>query len=81
MEFDKETPETVQAHFGVLRKGIISKENYTNYYKSIVDKRPEDSDTNIGMKRIYQDLLLEEKQHVERFSELILKWENRLKQF
>ena len=81
MEFDKETPETVQAQFGVLRKGIISKENYTNYYKSIVDKRPEDSDTNIGMKRIYQDLLLEEKQHVERFSELILKWENRLKQF
>ena len=81
MEFDKETPETVQARFGLLRKGIISEENSANYYKSIVDKSPEDSDTNIGMKRMYQDLLLEEKQHVERFRELILKWENRLKQF
>ena len=58
MEFHKETPETVQAQFGVLRKGIISEENYANYYKSIVDKRPADSDTNIGMKRICQYLLL-----------------------
>ena len=79
MEFDKETPETVQAQFGVLRKGIISEKNYANYYKSIVDKSPEDSDTNIGMKRMYEDLLLEEKQHVERFRDLILIWENRLK--
>ena len=53
MEFDKETPETVQARLGVLRKGIISEENSANYYKSIVDKSPEDSDTNIGMKRMY----------------------------
>jgi rubrerythrin len=81
MEFDKETPETVQARLDVLRKGIISEENSVNYYKSIVDKSPEDSDTNIGMKRMYDDLLLEEKQHVERFRELILIWEHRLKQF
>ena len=65
----------------MLRKVIISEENSVNYYKSIVDKGPEDSDTNIGMKIMYQGLLLEEKHHVERFRELILKWENLLKQF
>ncbi|MBC8287359.1 MAG: hypothetical protein H8E42_07780 [Nitrospinae bacterium] len=81
MESDKETPETVQARLDVLRKGIVSEENSVNYYQTLVEKTLEDSDTNIGMRRMYYDLMSEEKKHVDRFHELIGEWENRLKQF
>jgi rubrerythrin len=81
MESDKETRETVQARLDVLRKGIVSEENSVNYYQTLVDKTPEDSDANVGMRRMYHDLMLEEKKHVERFRELILEWEQKLKEF
>jgi rubrerythrin len=81
MESNKETPETVQARLNVLRKGIVSEKNSVNYYKTLIDKTPEDSETNIGMRRMYYDLMLEEKLHVKRFEDLILKWENRYKTF
>ena len=81
MEYDDETPETVKARLEVLRKGIISEENSVNYYQTLIDKTPEDSDANIGMRRMYYDLMMEEKLHVKRFYELILKWENRYKTF
>ena len=81
MEPDNETPETVQARLDVLRKGIVSEENSVNYYQTLIDKTPEDSDANIGMRRMYQNLMLEEKKHVERFRELILEWEQKLKEF
>jgi rubrerythrin len=80
METNKETPTTIQSRLEVLRKGIISEENSVNYYKTLIDKTPEDSETNIGMRRMYYDLMLEEKKHVERFQELISKWEQNLKE-
>ena len=46
MEYDDETPETVKARLDVLRKGIISEENSVNYYQTLIDKTPEDSDAN-----------------------------------
>ena len=49
MEPDKETLETVQARLDVLRKGIVSEENSVNYYKTLIEKTPEDSDANIVM--------------------------------
>jgi len=80
MEPDKETLETVQARLDVLRKGIVSEENSVNYYKTLIEKTPEDSDANIGMRRMYSCLMLEEKKHVERFRVLINEWEQRLKE-
>jgi rubrerythrin len=80
MEPDKETPETVQARLDVLRKGIISEENSVNYYQTLIEKTPEDSDANIGMRRMYSDLMFEEKKHVERFRDLINQWEKLLKE-
>ena len=79
MELDKETLETVKARLDVLRKGIISEENSVNYYKTLIEKTPEDSDANIGMRRMYSGLMLEEKKHVEHFRVLINEWEQRLK--
>jgi hypothetical protein len=51
------------------------------YVKTLsVKKTPQDSDANIGMRRMYSDLMFEEKKHVERFRELINEWEQRLKE-
>jgi rubrerythrin len=80
METNKETLATVQSRLDVLRKGLISEENSVNYYQTLVDKTPEDSEANIGMRRMYHDLMLEERNHVARFQELILKWEQTLKE-
>ncbi|MBT3510392.1 MAG: hypothetical protein HN472_12715 [Nitrospina sp.] len=80
MENNKETRATIESRLDVLRKGIISEENSVNYYNTLIDKTPEDSEANIGMRRMYIDLMAEEKKHVERFQELILKWEQNLKE-
>ena len=81
MENDKETLKTIQARLDVLRKGIVSEENSVHYYQTLIEKTPEDTESNIGMRRMYSDLMLEEKKHVERFRELISKWEQKLKEF
>ncbi|MBT3921472.1 MAG: hypothetical protein HOF21_02750 [Nitrospina sp.] len=80
METNKETRATIQSRLDVLRKGIISEENSVNYYQTLIDKTSEDSEANIGMRRMYTDLMSEEKKHVERFQELIAKWEQKLKE-
>ena len=81
MESNKETHGTVQGRLDVLRKGIVSEENSVNYYPTLIVKTPEVSDVNEGMRRMYYDLMLEEKKHVERFRELISQWEKKLKDF
>lgn len=80
MEFDEETVKTVQGRLDILRKSIVSEENSVNYYKTLLEKTPEDSEENIGIRRMYTDLMEEEKQHVERFRELISQWETKLKE-
>ncbi len=80
METNKETVLTVQSRLDVLRKGIISEENSVNYYQTLIEKTPEDSESNIGIRRMYHELMLEEIKHVERFHELISQWEQTLKE-
>jgi rubrerythrin len=80
MDFDEETINTVEGRLNILRKGIVSEENSVNYYKTLLEKTPDDSEENIGIRRMYADLLKEEKQHVERFRELISQWESKLKE-
>jgi rubrerythrin len=78
MEPNTETPETIRGRLDVLRKGIVSEENSVVYYQALVEKTPEDTDINKGMRRMYHDLMLEEKKHVARFRELISQWEQKL---
>ena len=79
MKSNKETLGTVEGRLDVLRKGIVSEENSVNYYQTLTDKTPEDTDVNKGMRRMYNDLMQEEKKHVTRFRELISQWEQKLK--
>ena len=81
MESNKENLGTVQGRLDVLRKGIVSEENSVSYYQTLVNKTPEDSDVKKGMRRMYYDLMLEEKKHVTCFRELISQWEQKLKDF
>ena len=55
MELNKETPATIRSRLDVLRKGIISEENSVNYYQTLIEKTPEDTESNIGMRRMYYD--------------------------
>ena len=80
MDFDEETIKSVQGRLDILRKSIVSEENSVNYYKTLLEKTPEDSEESIGVRRMYADLMEEEKQHVERFRELISQWEKKLKE-
>ena len=80
MESNKETLVTVKSRLDVLRKGIISEENSVSYYQTLIEKTPEDTESNIGLRRMYYDLMSDEKKHVERFRELIFKWEKILKE-
>ena len=67
MDFDQETIKSVQGRLGILRNGIVSEENSVIYYKTLLEKTPNDSEENIGIRRMYADLMEEEKQHVEQF--------------
>ena len=79
MESNKETLGTGEGRLDGLRKGIVSEENSVNYYQTLTDKTPEDTDVNKGMRPMYHDLMQEEKKHVTRFRELISQWEQKLK--
>jgi hypothetical protein len=51
----------VQGSLDIVRKGIVSEENSVNYYKTLMEKTPGDSEENIEICRIYTDLIEEEK--------------------
>jgi hypothetical protein len=42
MEFDVETIKSVQERLNILRKGFVSDENSVNYYKTLLEKSPEE---------------------------------------
>ena len=44
MEFDEETIKSAQGRLNNLRKDIVSEENSSNYYKTLFEKAPEDSE-------------------------------------
>ncbi|MBI5426712.1 MAG: hypothetical protein HZA02_00360 [Nitrospinae bacterium] len=80
MESAEETSGTVQGRLNVLKKSLVSEENSVQYYKTLIDKTPLDTDENVGAARMYGDLREEEKKHVETLSALIDYWERRARE-
>jgi rubrerythrin len=78
MENEKETVGTIQGRLEILYKGVISEENSVQYYESLIEKTPGDSEEELGQRRMYADLKQEELKHVERFRVLIKHWEEML---
>ena len=80
MNADNETVKTIQGRLDVLTKGMVSEENSVQYYDTLIEKTPDDTDENRGKRRMYADLKQEELKHVERFRELIAHWEKKLRE-
>ena len=79
MNSSNETEAAIKSRLNILKKGLISEENSVQYYQTLLDKTPSDTEDQVGARRMYQDLKDEEAKHVERFRELIAHWENQLK--
>ena len=79
MEQDEETRASIEARLKVLHKSLVSEENSVQYYQTLVENTPQDSDEKIGERRMYSDLQDEERKHVKRIQDLINHWERQLK--
>jgi rubrerythrin len=79
MDSGKETIQTIQARLKVLSKSLISEENSVQYYQTLLEKTPSDTEEQIGERRMYQELHDEENKHVQTIRDLITHWEQQLK--
>ncbi len=75
-----ETNDTIQGRLDILYKGVVSEENSVQYYATLIEKTSGDSGEEIGKRRMYEELKIEEIKHVEKFKSLILHWEEKLRQ-
>ena len=57
MEFDVETIKSVQDRLNILLKGIVNVKISVTDYKTLLEKTPEDSEVNIGIRRMYVGLM------------------------
>ncbi len=80
MDANQETVKSVTGRLNVLRKGLVSEGNSVQYYQTLMEKTPEDSEENIGARRMYEELMREEEKHVQKFEDLIRRWEEKLKE-
>ena len=78
MKQNFETVDTVQGRLEVLNKSLISEENSVQYYETLLEKTPSDSEQNIGRRHIYEELHQEEKKHVATIQALLDYWESKL---
>ena len=60
MDANQETVKSVTGRLNVLRKGLVSEGNSVQYYQTLVEKTPEDSEENIGARRMYEEMIHEE---------------------
>ena len=79
MTEQEETIESIQGRLNILNKGLVSEENSVQYYETLLEKTPSDTQENIGIRRMYEELKQEETQHVAKFKSLIAHWNERLK--
>ena len=79
MDTGEETKASIQGRLKILNKSLISEENSVQYYQTLLDNTPPDSEEKIGERRMYEDLQTEEKKHVEIMRGMITHWETQLK--
>ena len=74
----EETRTTIQARLKVLNKSLLSEENSVQYYQTLLENTPQDTEEKIGERRVYEDLKEEEKKHVKTIKDMIRHWEKKL---
>ncbi|QPJ66000.1 MAG: hypothetical protein G3M78_11585 [Candidatus Nitrohelix vancouverensis] len=80
MNQQDETIGTIKGRLEALNRSLVSERNSEQYYETLLEKTPPDTEENIGMRRMYQDLKEEEKKHVATLETLIKQWEQRMKE-
>lgn len=80
MELAEETVESIKARLVVLEKALVSEHNSVAYYRTLIDNTPEETEENIGARRIYAELREEEKKHVQVIQDLLDHWQAKLKE-
>jgi len=78
MNSNEETRETIQGRLKVLNKSIVSEQNSVQYYQTLLENTPEETPESVGQRRMYQDLLREEENHVRVIQNMIRHWESQL---
>ncbi len=78
MKPGEETIKTIRGRLEVLEKTLVSEENSVQYYETLLKNTPENTEENIGARKMYHDLQEEEKGHVKRIKELTDHWKNKL---
>jgi len=79
MNTNEETRETIQGRLKVLNKSVVSEQNSVQYYQTLLENTPQDHPESVGERRMYQDLLREEENHVRVIQNMIQHWESQLK--
>jgi len=79
MDPKEETQATIEARLKILYKSLVSEENSVQYYRTLLENTPEDSEEKIGERRMYSDLQDEERKHVQVIQGFIDHWEKELK--
>ena len=78
MSPNEETVKTIQARLDILNKSLVSEENSVQYYQTLINNTPQDTEENIGAIRMYGDLHDEEQTHVKTIQNLLAQWGKRL---
>lgn len=79
MNYGNETVQSIHARLKVLKQSLVSEKNSVQYYQTLLDKTPADSEERLGERRMYEDLKQEETKHVQWIQDQILHWERQLK--
>lgn len=78
MHPSEETIKTIRGRLEVLEKTLVSEENSVQYYETLLKNTPENTEENIGARKMYKDLQIEEENHVKRIKELLHHWRKNL---
>ena len=76
----EETIDSIKGRLKVLEKGMVSEKNSVQFYQTLMEKTPADSEEGVGMRSMYEELMNEEKKHVEKFETLTRLWKGKLKE-
>lgn len=80
METKNETIRTIQGRLKVLNKALVGEENSVQYYETLFNKAPGDTEENMGAMRMFQELREQEKGHVKTMRALIDQWGRKLQE-
>ncbi|CAI2718273.1 hypothetical protein [Nitrospina watsonii] len=79
MNSGKETARTIHARLKILGRSLLSEQNSVQYYQTLLDKTPSETEEQLGERKMYEDLHAQEESHVQWIRDQIEYWAKQLK--